>query len=337
MRAHILFTTVMVGVFAAFAAGPKGDEWQNNQALSYGKEPTRAAFAPFSTVEGALGILPTFSDRQVSLDSDTAWRFNWAKDPSVRPVEFWKPAFDVSAWPVIKVPCSWQAMGANGKGGWGTALYTNARYPFAIDRPGGSNVMGEPPMEYTNYEARNPVGSYRRDFDLPDGWEADRTFLKFDGVDSFFYLWVNGEYVGFSKDSRSPAEFEVTGLVRPGRNTVALEVYRYSDGSYLEDQDMFRLSGIFRGTWIVRRPKDMIRDFFVTAAPVEEGAFSGDWRVTVDCEAPVSVSLYTFDDKLVNYMVADFKAKEGIDLSTRTDSAMAVNSYLRFSVSASAR
>lgn len=291
----------MVGVFAAFAAGPNGDEWQNNQALSYGKEPTRAAFAPFSTVEGALGILPTFSDRQVSLDSDTAWRFNWAKDPSVRPVEFWKPDFDVSAWPVIKVPCSWQAMGANGKGGWGTALYTNARYPFAIDRPGGSNVMGEPPMEYTNYEARNPVGSYRRDFDLPDGWEADRTFLKFDGVDSFFYLWVNGEYVGFSKDSRSPAEFEVTGLVRPGRNTVALEVYRYSDGSYLEDQDMFRLSGIFRGTWIVRRPKDMIRDFFVTAAPVEEGAFSGDWRVTVDCEAPVSVSLYTFDDKLVKH------------------------------------
>ena len=299
MRADIIFTTLTVGALAAFAEGPRGDEWQNNQVLSQGKEPARAAFAPFSTLEGALGILPRFSDRQVSLDSDTAWRFNWAKDPSSRPVDFWKPDFDVSSWPSIKVPCSWQAMGANGKGGWGTALYTNIRYPFAVDVPGGSNVMGEPPKEYTNYEARNPVGSYRRDFDLPDGWESDRTFLKFDGVDSFFYLWVNGRYVGFAKDSRSPAEFEVTKLLKPGRNTVALEVYRYSDASYLEDQDMFRLSGIFRSTWLVRRPKDMIRDFFVTAAPVEEGAYQGDWRVTVECDSPVTVSLYTFDDKLV--------------------------------------
>ncbi len=296
----MIFTTMMVGAMAAFAAGPRGDEWQDNQALSSGKEPTRAAFAPFSTLDGALCILPRCSDRQVSLDSDTAWRFNWANDPASRPADFWKPGFDVSSWPVIKVPCSWQAMGANGKGGWGTAIYTNQRYPFAIDRPGGSNIMGEPPKEYTAYAERNPVGSFRRDFDLPDGWEADRTFLKFDGVDSFFYLWVNGEYVGFSKDSRSPAEFEVTRLLRPGRNTVALEVYRYSDGSYLEDQDMFRLSGIFRSTWLVRRPKEMIRDFFVTAAPVEEGAFDGAWRVNVDCDSPVEVSLYTFDDRLVH-------------------------------------
>ena len=190
MRTLLILTAATVCSFAAVAAGPRGDEWQDNQALSSGKEPTRASFAPFSTLEGALCILPRHSDRQVSLDSDTAWRFNWAKDPASRPADFWKPGFDVSSWPVIKVPCSWQAMGANGKGGWGTAIYTNQRYPFAIDRPGGSNVMGEPPKEYTAYAERNPVGSYRRDFDLPDGWEADQTFLKFDGVDSFFYLWV---------------------------------------------------------------------------------------------------------------------------------------------------
>jgi len=298
MKATITFSVFMAAC-AVFAAGPDGSEWQDNQALSYGKERTRASFAPFSSLKGALGILPRFSDRQVSLDSDTAWRFNWSKDPASRPADFWKPGYDVSSWPVIKVPCSWQAMGANGKGGWGTALYTNIRYPFAPDRPGGSNVMGEPPKDFTNYAARNPVGSYRRDFNLPEGWEADRTFLKFDGVDSFFYLWVNGEYVGFSKDSRSPAEFDVTRFVKPGRNTVALEVYRYSDGSYLEDQDMFRLSGIFRSTWLLRRPENRIRDFFVTAAPVKEGDFGGDWRVNVECDGEVTVSLYTFDDKLV--------------------------------------
>ncbi|MBR5624273.1 hypothetical protein IKW72_09015 [bacterium] len=281
------------------AAEPIGDEWQNNQKLSFGREQTRASFAPFSTLEKALEILPKFSDRMVSLNSETAWRFNWAKDPESRPADFYKPDFDVSGWPVIKVPCSWQAMGANGKGGWGTALYTNIRYPFAVDRPGGSSVMGEPPKNYTNYSARNPVGSYRRDFELPEGWEGDRVFLKFDGVDSFFYLWVNGHYVGFSKNSRSPAEFEVTQFVKPGSNMVALEVYRYSDGSYLEDQDMFRLSGVFRNTWLVRRPKEMIRDFFAKAAPVKEGDFNGDWQLTVDCEGDLEVSLYTFDNKQI--------------------------------------
>ena len=299
MRAALLFTTVMISTLSTVGSAPRGDEWQDNQALSHGREAVRASFSSFSTLEGALKILPRSSDRQLCLDSDSDWRFNWAKDPDSRPKDFFKPEYDVSEWPVIKVPCSWQAMGANGKGGWGTPLYTNIRYPFAMDRPGGSSVMGEPPKEYTNYSARNPIGSYRRDFDLPEGWEKDDVFLKFDGVDSFFYLWVNGEYVGFSKNSRSPAEFNVTSFVHPGSNVVALEVYRYSDGSYLEDQDMFRLSGIFRSAWLLRRPKERIRDFFVTAAPVKEGEFSGDWRVKVDCDADVTVYLYTFDDKPV--------------------------------------
>ena len=299
MRAALLFTTVMISTLTTIGSAPRGDEWQDNQALSFGREAVRASFSSFSTLEDALKILPRCSDRQVCLDSDSAWRFNWAKDPDSRPADFYKPEYDVSEWPVIKVPCSWQAMGANGKGGWGTPLYTNIRYPFAMDKPCGSNVMGEPPKNYTNYSARNPVGSYRRDFELPEGWEADSVFLKFDGVDSFFYLWVNGHYVGFSKNSRSPAEFNVSSFVRPGRNVVALEVYRYSDGRYLEDQDMFRLSGIFRSAWLLRRPKERIRDFFVTAAPVKEGEFSGDWRVKVDCDADVTVYLYTFDDKLV--------------------------------------
>ena len=288
---------VAVSLFSA----PSGDEWQNNEVLSCGREPVRAAFSSFDTVGEALKILPEFSPRQRSLDSDTEWKFRWTKDPQSRSRGFFYPDYDVSSWETIKVPCSWQAYGANGKGGWGTAIYTNIRYPFARDVPGGSKVMGEPPKNYTSWAARNPVGQYRREFTVPREWEGQDIFLKFDGVDSFFYLWVNGEYVGFSKDSRSPAEFKVTSLVKPGaKNVLALEVYRYSDGSYLEDQDMFRLSGIFRGTWVLARPKNRIRDFFATARPCIKGEYDGAWEVTVEAEGLVeNYLLYDWDDNLV--------------------------------------
>ena len=258
-----------------------GNEWQNMSRMSLGREATRASFAPFADEKSALEILPWKSDRQITLDSDGEWKFNWSKDPSSRPVGFEKPDYDVSGWETIKVPCSWQAYGANGKGGWGKALYTNATFPFACNPP---RVMDEPPKHFTNYDARNPVGSYRRDFEVPKDWKDDRVFLKFDGVDSFYYLWVNGQYVGFTKDSRCAAEYDVTEFVRPGRNTVALEVYRYSDGSYFEDQDMFRLSGIFRSVWIVRRPQLRIRDFFATAKPKAESDYAGNWALSVECD-----------------------------------------------------
>ena len=304
MKNTILFSTVIAALTAA-AGAPDGNEWQDNQRLSLGKEKTRAAFSSFPTEEAALKILPEYAPRQVSLDSDTAWKFNWAKDPAARPVDFYKPDYDVSGWPTIKVPCSWQAYGANGEGGWGTALYTNIRYPFARDVPGGSKVMGEPPKDFTNYAARNPVGSYRRDFEVPADWNGSDVFLKFDGVDSFFYLWVNGEYVGFAKDSRSPAEFNVTKYVKIGaKNTVALEVYRYSDASYLEDQDMFRLSGIFRRTWVLARPARRVTDFFVKATPVLDGKYDGAWQVDVDTDDGNEIALYTWNDELVGRWTA---------------------------------
>ena len=295
-----------VGVAAAtspsLAAAPTGTEWKEPENLSFGREARRAAFSSFDTLENALKILPEFSERTISLDSETAWKFKWSPDPASRTVGFEKPDYDVSGWETIKVPCSWQAYGANGKGGWGTALYVNQTYPFKRDQP---DVMGEPPKDWTSYAARNPVGSYRRDFDVPEKWSGQEIFLKFDAVDSFFYLWVNGEYVGFSKDSRNPAEFNVTKFVKPGKNVVALEVYRYSDGSYLEDQDMFRLSGIARSTWLLARPKTRIRDFTVTTRPVDKDKLDGDWELIVTCDTvPASRStsfggLYDMDDNPV--------------------------------------
>ncbi len=287
-----------------------GTEWQDNQNLSLGKEPMRAAFSSFDDEKSALAILPEYSPRQISLDGEKEWKFHWAKNPEERAVGFEKDGYDVSGWDAIKVPCSWQAYGANGKGGWGTPVYTNQRYPFQKDSPGGSRVMLDPPKEYTSYAQRNPVGSYKREFDVPKAWleRGLDVYLKFDGVDSFYYLWVNGKYVGFSKDSRSPSEFNITKFLRPAdaktKNTVALEVYRYSDGSYLEDQDMFRLSGIFRRTWLLARPAKKVSDVFARARPVLDGKFDGAWEVEVDTDDGNETALYTWDGELVGRWAA---------------------------------
>ena len=292
---------------SAVAAAPTGTEWKEPENLSFGREERRAAFSSFDSLESALKILPEFSERTISLDSDTEWKFNWVSEPSKRPVDFYKPEFDVSKWATIKVPCSWQAFGANGKGGWGTAIYSNQTYPFKRDQP---DVMGEPPKDWTAFKERNPVGSYRRDFEVPAKWDGQDIFLKFDAVDSFFYLWVNGEYVGFSKDSRNPAEFNVTKFVKPGKNMVALEVYRYSDAAYLEDQDMFRLSGIARSVWLLARPKTRICDFVAKSFPVDPANLKGDWVMDVEntVQTPkvdgakfpkLSIQLFTMDGKLV--------------------------------------
>ena len=307
MASAIAVMGVTAAASSSLAAVPTGTEWKEPENLSFGREERRSAFSSFDTLESALKILPEFSERTISLDSDTAWKFKWSPDPASRPVGFEKPSYDVSAWDTIKVPCSWQAYGANGKGGWGTPIYTNQTYPFKRDQP---DVMGEPPKDWTAYSARNPVGSYRRDFDVPEKWNGQEIFLKFDAVDSFFYLWVNGEYVGFSKDSRNPAEFNVTKFVRPGKNVVALEVYRYSDASYLEDQDMFRLSGIARSTWLLARPKTRIRDFTVTPRPVDKNNLKGDWElvITFDHQTQsfinegqgVSAALYDFDGNKID-------------------------------------
>lgn len=324
---NLTFVATTILAASSLFAEPTGFEWENNQLLSEGKEPTRAAFSSYTKESDALKILPEYSDNQISLDSDTEWKFKWVKHPAERPAGFHKPSYDVSDWETIKVPCSWEAYGANGKGGWGTANYTNVRYPFKQDFPGGSRVMLDPPTNYTSYVERNPVGSYRRDFNLPKGWEKSDVFLKFDGVDSFFYLWVNGHYVGFSKDSRSPAEFNVSKYLKMGKNTVALEVYKHSDGSYLEDQDMFRLSGIFRRTWLLKRDYVRIRDFFALPTPKVKSDLKGDWELDIEVvttttsrhkSAPaVAAKLYDWPNKLVAEIPAEeIACEQGADGKT---------------------
>ena len=192
----------------------------------------------------------------VSLDGQ--WLFRWSRKPEERAVDFYREDYDVSSWGKIKVPGNWQTQG------YGTPIYTNIEYPFQRNRP---SVTSEPPKDWTAYENRNPVGQYVTYFDVSKDMLSKNLILHFGGVHSAMYLWVNGQKVGYSQNSMSPAEFDVTSYLREGKNKLAVEVYRWSDGSYLEDQDMWRLSGIFREVQLWVRPLVHIADYHVTAMP----------------------------------------------------------------------
>ncbi|MGQ9588669.1 MAG: glycoside hydrolase family 2 TIM barrel-domain containing protein [Planctomycetota bacterium] len=256
---------------ARSAAPPSGPpDWEDERVVGRGKEPGRATALPYP--DRASALLGTREATPWHLSLNGRWKFRWAPDPASRPAGFEKPEYDVSSWDEIPVPSNWQLQG------YGVPLYVNIRYPFRADPP---RVTGEPPREFTAYRHRNPVGSYRRDFEVPASWKGRRVFLQFDGVDSAFYLWVNGAEVGYSEDSRTPAVFDVTRYLGDGANVLAVEVYRYSDGSYLEDQDFWRLSGIFRDVYLWSSAALQIRDFFARAE-LDSGLRGGELRVDVE-------------------------------------------------------
>ncbi|MFU1859015.1 glycoside hydrolase family 2 TIM barrel-domain containing protein [Sphingobacterium sp. NGMCC 1.201703] len=243
---------------------PKGNEWESPQLLSLNKELPHASFFSFSNVETARKVLPEHSNFWRSLNG--SWKFHWVKTPEERPKEFYEPNYDVTTWETVPVPMSWNIFGIQKDGSlkYGVPIYTNQRVIFqhqvkVDDWRGG--VMRTPPQDWTTYVYRNEVGSYRRNFTVPKDWDGREVFLNFDGVDSFFYLWVNGKYVGFSKNSRNLASFNISAfLKKDGENVLAVEVYRSSDASFLEAQDMFRLPGIFRDVSLTSAPKVQIRD-----------------------------------------------------------------------------
>ena len=276
----------------AFPSGPKGPEWESEQELGLNKLPPRAWFGHFPDTESAKGILMQASPWHRFLDGETEWRFKWTKCPKDRPADFYKVGYDVSGWDVVKVPCSWQAVGIRKSlERFGMPIFLNQPYLWAgslkVPAPEGlwPRVTGaEVPADWWLGPEDNPVGSYRRDFEVPAEWDGKDVYLQFDGVESFFYLWVNGTYVGYSKNSRNAAAFDVTKCVKPGKNVLAVEVYRNSDGAYLEAQDVYRLSGIHRHVRLYCAPKRSIADAKITPKPVVAGVFDGDWKVAVNAE-----------------------------------------------------
>ena len=240
--------SAFIAVLAMTALAQTAPDWENPAVLGINKLPYHATLQLPSKWKECPEIF--------SLDGE--WQFHWSRNPEERPVGFEREDYDVSQWHKIKVPGNWQTQG------FGTPIYTNIEYPFKRNRP---SVTSEPPRDWTAYENRNPVGSYVTFVNVTKEMLAKNLILHFGGVHSAMYVWINGKKVGYSQNSMSPAEFDVTSYLREGTNKLAVEVYRWSDGSYLEDQDMWRLSGIFREVQLWVRPLVHIADYRVTAVP----------------------------------------------------------------------
>ena len=231
---------VVTGDLWSFHAG--GLDWENPKMIGRNKTKAHNTFVPFADIQSAVTGDKLNSDYCMMLNGQ--WKFNWVVMPELRPVDFYQAGYDDSSWSEIAVPANWQMQG------YGIPIYTNATYPFPANPP------------YVDHDY-NPVGSYRKSFLVPDGWDGRRVYIHFDGVKSAFYLWVNGQEVGYSQGSMTPAEWDITEYLVEGENVLASEVYRWSDGSYLEDQDMWRFSGIYRDVYLFSTDDFRIRDFWV--------------------------------------------------------------------------
>lgn len=227
----------------------KQNDWENPEVIQINKMPARVTSYSFDTTNQAL-----LRDReQASIKIlNGNWRFNFVVKSEDRPMTFFENDFDSSHWPTIPVPSNWELQG------YGTPIYTNQAYPMFKD---GKSSPKDIKVPYITRD--NPVGSYLTEFEMPRSWMNQQIILHFGGVSSAFYLWINGEKVGYSQGDRLPSEFDITDYIKTGTNSIAVQVFRWSDGSYLEDQDHWRLSGIHREVILMAQPKVAINDFHV--------------------------------------------------------------------------
>ena len=258
-----LFRFVLVSTVAATLYGQTRPEWADETKLREGVEEPVATKTIYADVSSALAGKREASPYFQSLNGQ--WKFHWVSHPSKRVANFWEPKFDDSTWKTIPVPANVELEG------YGIPIFTNIDYPWKQITP------PDIPGDY------NPVSAYRRTFTVPAGWKGREVFLTFDGVNSFFYLWVNGKKLGFSKDSRTPATFRLTPHLKPGENSLAVEVFRWCDGSYLEDQDFWRLSGIFRDVYLWSGAHLHLKDFDVRGLLNPQSGFH-DGLLTVSAD-----------------------------------------------------
>lgn len=244
-------------------------DWENPMIIERNKEPGRSVFYSFADEKAALVNKPESSGNYILLDG--SWQFHLANNPDQRPLDFYQADYDASGWSRIRVPGNWEMQGFD------FPIYVNHPYEFADPRTPFTELKNgpEPPKVPHDF---NPVGSYRHSFSVPENWEDKEVFIHFGSVKSAFYLWINGEMVGYSEGSKLPSEFNITRWIQPGKtNQLAVEVYRWSDASYLECQDFWRMSGITRSVFLLARPKLYIHDFEVVSdldASFANGTFS---------------------------------------------------------------
>ena len=290
-----IFASAHAAGRAAYAALPEEDP----QVNAINRLPARTYSMPLERVEEAFTPDEPTSKWVMSLNGD--WRFHWCGEPALKPQGFERIDFDDSDWQTIDVPSCVEMRG------YGVPHYTNVTYPFKKDPP----VIRDFVTGATNY---NPVSSYRCTFAVPADWKGRRVILRFDGADSAAYVWLNGKFVGYTEDARLPAEFDVTDAIisdaqqRVPPNVLCVQVLRWCDGSYLEDQDMFRMSGLYRDVSLFAVPKDGVKDF-----RVETDVDSVRVEVDTYGEAPVTATLYDADYKRI-------AAAEGRQATIKLDS-----------------
>lgn len=245
---------ILFFIISCIHAYGQEDPWQNAQINEINREPMYAHFIPYTNEKNAIqqrslpvdiryNVNPN-TERRISLDG--TWKFLYSRNNEACPNDFHKPGYNTRKWKTIQVPGSWELQGFD------APIYTDTRYPFPPN----------PPYVPTDY---NPVGAYVRDFTIPNHWNGMDIFLNFEGVESAYYVWVNGELAGYAEDSRLSSQFNITKLLKKGKNRLAVKVFRYSDGSYLEGQDYWKYSGIERSVYVYARPQSRVKDFHLNA------------------------------------------------------------------------
>lgn len=278
MRAKILSAIMFAATTSLTAVAADTLHWQNQNEFRQGQLDPHACVVPYRTDD-----TQAIADRLIDvspyyLDLNGLWKFHWVKNPATRPDRFHEPDFDVSSWDEITVPGNWETQG------YGTRIYVNERYEFDNSYVGFTKNPPLVPVE------QNEVGSYRRTFTVPESWDGRRTVLCIEGAASFYYVWVNGQLLGWNQDSKTAAEWDVTDKLVKGENTLAIEVYRWSAGSYLECQDMWRMSGIERDVYLYSTPQAYIADYTVRSPLDSENYSDGIFtlEVSVDGSLPLS-------------------------------------------------
>ncbi len=252
----LIISTLSIHLLWTVSVHSQNNEWKNLAINEVNTEASHTSFMYYNDSENALKYQPEASPFYKSLNGD--WKFWWSRKPADRPVDFYKLGYNTNNWKQITVPSDWQFQG------YGVRLYTNIQYPFRTDFP-------EVPEDY------NPVGSYIREFEIPANWDHKQTFLHFGGVNSAFYVWINGNFVGYSEDSKTATEFNITSFLTTGKNKIAVEVYRWCDESWLEDQDFWRFSGIERDVYLYAANPVALRNIEVLSTLDEQyksGIFS---------------------------------------------------------------
>lgn len=288
------------------APAQTGKEWDDVGIFQVNREKAHTLAIPAENEKAAMENNMENSPYYLSLNG--VWKFKWAANPESKPEGFEVPGYNDDKWDDISVPATWQVYGVRHNKDWDKPLYSNSNYPFTYN-PETFSVMAPRPADWQyNDNMKNPVGSYRRKFIVPANWEGRDVYVRFNGAGHGYYVWVNGKFTGYAEDSYLPSEFKITDYLQKGENTIAVQVYRFTSGSFLEDQDYYRLTGITRDVFLWSAPKVQIRDYFATT---KTGQSAKSAKVNIQAYVQVAPKAKTAKDLTLTAEVWDHGKKVG--------------------------